>query len=109
LGYIDHVQVSGSGIYVNGWAYDTTARALNIPVHLYVTLPDGSQTKVVLTANTSRPDVDQVIPGAGKNHGYETTIPVTQRGRYTVCAYALGSTPLSKDINPMLGCLATNY
>lgn len=109
LGYIDHVQPSGNGIYVNGWAYDPTARALNIPAHLYVTAPDGTQSKVELVANTQRPDVDRVIPGAGTSHGYETTIPVTQRGTYTVCAYALGSTPLSKDINPMLGCLSTTY
>jgi hypothetical protein len=109
IGYLDHVTASPTGLYVNGWAYDTGGRALNIPVHLYVTSPDGRTTVAPLTANTSRPDVAGVIPGAGANHGYETTIPITQRGKYTVCAYALGATPLSKDINPQLGCMSSTY
>lgn len=90
---------------VNGWSFDAGTPAASIPVHVYVTAPDGKTSGHALTANEPRPDVNRVF-GITGNHGYSVQLPVNQGGTYKVCAYGLYVTPLSEG-NSLLGCKST--
>ncbi|HJV98100.1 MAG TPA: hypothetical protein VJ617_03280 [Arthrobacter sp.] len=111
IGYLDSVKVlagtQGASLTAKGWTLDPAVPAASIPVHLYVTYPDGTIKATAYVADNSRPDVNTVIQVVG-NHGYEEAIPVTQRGTYTVCAWGLGVAGLSEG-NTHLGCRQTTY
>lgn len=111
VGYLDSVKIlagmQGANLTTKGWTLDPAVPSASIPVHLYVTYPDGTTKAAAYTADKSRPDVNVILPVVG-NHGYEEAIPVTQRGTYTVCAWGLGVAGLSEG-NTHLGCRQTTY
>ena len=111
VGYLDSVKImagtQGANLTAKGWTLDPAVPTASIPVHLYVTYPDGTTKATAYVADNSRPDVNTIIRVVG-NHGYEEAIPVTQRGTYTVCAWGLGVAGLSEG-NTHLGCRQTTY
>lgn len=110
-GYLDSVgvaSVSGqANIRATGWTYDPAVPGSSNPVHVYITYPDGSRQGYAFAANVSRADVNNVF-GITGNHGYSTLVPVTQRGRYTVCTYGIGIAQYSSG-NALAGCQSLNY
>ncbi|WP_235835659.1 MULTISPECIES: lysozyme [Arthrobacter] len=110
-GYLDSVgivTVSGqANVKATGWTYDPAVPGTSTPVHTYVTYPDGTRTGYVFTANGARPDVNNAFNITG-NHGYSTLVPITQRGRYTVCTYGIGIAQFSSG-NVLLACQSLNY
>jgi hypothetical protein len=111
IGYLESakVQLGGttSAIIAKGWGLDPGMAGTSIPVHLYVTYPDGTTKATAYVANRARADVNNVIQVPG-NHGYEASIPVTKRGTYKICAWGLGVAGLSGG-NTLFGCLRTTY
>ena len=111
VGYLDSVKVlagtQGANLTAKGWTLDPAVPSASIPVHLYVTYPDGTTKATAYVADNSRPDVNTIIRVAG-DHGYEEAIAVTQRGTYTVCAWGLGVAGLSEG-NTHLGCRQATY
>jgi hypothetical protein len=105
-GSLDSVDFSNArpsaALRVAGWTYDVGTPSASIPVHLYVTAPDGGTNIVKTTANGARPDVNAAMKITG-SHGYRTTIPVTRPGTYRVCAYGIAVSALTKG-NAFLGC-----
>ncbi|WP_427130816.1 hypothetical protein [Pseudarthrobacter sp. S9] len=105
-GYLDSVTVSNArpsaALQVAGWAYDPGTPSASIPIHLYVTAPDGVTTVVKTTAIALRSDVNAAMKITG-SHGYRATIPVTGTGIYRVCAYGIAVSALTKG-NAFLGC-----
>ncbi|HEY9355951.1 MAG TPA: hypothetical protein VIQ52_06540 [Arthrobacter sp.] len=110
-GYLDAVKIlagsQGASLTAKGWTLDPAVPSASIPVHLYVTYPDGTTKATAYVADNSRPDVNSIIQVVG-DHGYEEAIPVTQRGTYTVCAWGLGVAGLSEG-NTHLGCRQATY
>ncbi|MCO4274340.1 hypothetical protein NG701_07840 [Pseudarthrobacter sp. HLT3-5] len=110
-GYLDSVKIlagaQGANLTAKGWTLDPALPSASIPVHLYVTYPDGTTKATAYLADNSRPDVNTIIQVVG-DHGYEEAIPVTQRGTYTVCAWGLGVAGLSEG-NTHLGCRQATY
>ncbi|MEJ1194650.1 hypothetical protein [Pseudarthrobacter sp. CCNWLW207] len=98
---------AGSVLVSKGWAYDPAFTSASIPVHAYLTAPDGAVSAVAFTADVPRPDVNKVmgIPG---NHGYTVSVPLAQRGKYTLCTWGLAVSSLSAGVT-QLGCRAINY
>lgn len=111
VGYLESAKVqlagTGSAIIASGWGLDPGMTGASIPVHLYVTYPDGTIKGTAHVANRVRPDVNSVFQVPG-NHGYKVSIPVVKRGTYTVCAWGLGVAGLSVG-NTQFGCLRTTY
>jgi len=83
VGNVELVQGSPGKLRVSGWAFDPDTTA-PIAVHVYV----GS-AGTAATANLSRPDVGAAYPGAGDNHGFDVTVPVTATGSQQVCVYGI--------------------
>ena len=97
VGSLDAVSVAGPRqITIAGWGLDPDSTD-PIDVHLYVDGRWGRST----VANTVRPDVERVYPGAGPNRGFATTLSVTP-GRHQVCAYGINIG--SGTDNPLFGC-----
>ncbi|MCX6499075.1 MAG: hypothetical protein NTU93_09760 [Arthrobacter sp.] len=111
VGYLDSVTVnptnSGATLTATGWTADPGTASASIPVHTYVTGPDGIRTGYAFVADISRPDVGQAL-GIPGSHGYRTSIDVSQRGAYRVCTYGVAITPLSLG-NSELGCMTLIY
>ncbi|MEV5053777.1 hypothetical protein [Arthrobacter sp. LAR12-1-1.1] len=111
IGYLESVKVqlggTGSALVASGWGVDPGMTRANIPVHLYVTSPDGTTKGTAYVASRYRADVNSVMKISG-NHGYRIVIPVTRRGVYTVCAWGLGVAGLSSG-NTHFGCLKATY
>ncbi|WP_426996128.1 hypothetical protein [Pseudarthrobacter sp. N5] len=111
VGYLDSARirtdVQGATLTADGWTLDPGVPAASIPVHLYVTYPDGSTRGTAYMADMPRPDVNTIIQVQG-DHGYSETIPVTQRGTYTVCAWGLGVAGLSSG-NTQLACRQATF
>lgn len=111
VGYLDSARVqlggTGSAIIASGWGLDPGMPGTSIPVHLYVTSPDGTTKATAHVANGARADVNSIfrVPG---NHGFKVSVPVVKRGTYTVCAWGLGVAGLSAG-NTHFGCLRTTY
>jgi hypothetical protein len=111
VGYLDSARVqlggTGSAIIASGWGLDPGMPGTSIPVHLYVTSPDGTTKATAHVANGARADVNSIfrVPG---NHGFKVSVPVLKRGTYTVCAWGLGVAGLSAG-NTHFGCLRTTY
>ena len=79
----------GAGVItVRGWAFDWDDVNASVPVHIYVGGPAGSGAGgYAIEANTEREDVNNVY-GCGNNHGFDSTITVTERGTVTLYFYA---------------------
>jgi len=111
VGYLESVKVqlggTGSALVASGWGVDPGMTRANIPVHLYVTSPDGTTKGTAYVASRYRADVNAVMKISG-NHGYRIVIPVTKRGVYTVCAWGLGVAGMSSG-NTQFGCLKTKF
>lgn len=111
IGYFDSVKIlagsQGASLTAKGWTLDPAVPSASIPVHLYVTYPDGTTKATAYVADNSRADVNRIIGVVG-DHGYEETLPVTQRGTYNVCAWGLAVAGLSLG-NAHLGCRQATY
>ncbi len=110
VGYVDSAVVTKSvgaaSIAVSGWSYDGGAPSSSIPVHVYVTSPDGATKSYPYTANQAYPGVNQVFDVAGK-HGFKAVVPVSAAGDNRVCVYGLAVAPLSTG-NSLLDCKTVN-
>ncbi len=73
-------------VYVRGWAFDRDDVNASLEIHVYV----GGRHVKTLTANTGRPDVNDVF-GTGAHHGFEATfeVPHDLTGNQEVRVYAL--------------------
>ena len=94
----------GSGyIRVQGWAYDPDAPAQSIDVHVYVYTDEGCTNQYgdihVLTANVSRPDVNEVKNITG-DHGFSANIAIADEGSYWVKVFAIDT---NGDGDPQIG------
>ncbi len=111
IGYLDSIKITSSSgqtsLVGSGWALDPDMPATSIGVHVYVTYPDGTRTNYPVTADLQRPDVNQALSVVG-NHGFTAAIPITQRGRYTVCAFGIAVSPFTTG-NSLLGCQGLTY
>ncbi|MGG7463942.1 hypothetical protein [Plantibacter sp. YIM 135347] len=87
---------------VNGWTLDLTQKTTSIQAHVYITAPNGTKTGYPIVANQSRPDIAAAYPGAGANHGYKISVPITAGGTYQVCVFGIGSAN-----NRQIGCGTT--
>ena len=90
-------------IHVQGWAYDPDASSQSINVHVYFYADSGCTIQYgdvrILTANVSRPDVNQA-KGITGDHGFAADIPVSNAGDYWVKLFAIDATG---DGNPQIG------
>ena len=90
LAHLDVAENSDGKLHVSGWAFDWDNVNAAVAVHVYVGGPAGSGAKgYSFKANTSRPDLNNAYPGAGTNHGFNTTIAVSERGKQTLYFYAI--------------------
>ena len=109
MGNLDAVNVavqpdSSRAVTVSGWSFDQQIPLKPIPVHYYLTAPDGTVRGIPITADQPRPDVGAAFPGTGLNHGFSGTAVLTQRGTYSVCAYGIGWATFNVGLNSVLGC-----
>jgi hypothetical protein len=106
IGSLDNTTISatssGAAITARGWTVDPGTPGESIPVHIYVTAPDGKTQGYAFTADQARPDVNTAI-GVTGNHGYTNNIPITLPGTYRICSYGIAISPLSNGNSP-LGC-----
>lgn len=86
------------GVKIIGWTLDTDTTE-PLAVHVYV---DGVGS--VHRADAFRPDVGQVFPGFGDNHGIDLAIP-TAVGNREVCVYGIN---VGRGMNKLLGCQTVN-
>jgi hypothetical protein len=111
IGVLDStaVQVTSgkASLVAKGWTLDPSLPASSIPVHVYITYPDGSTKGYPFSANLKRPDVNNALETVG-NHGYSTSVPISARGKYTLCAYGVAVSVLSSN-NSLLGCRTLSY
>ena len=96
-GALDAVNVVARSATASGWALDDDAPTVSIRVEISV---DG-RVAWSGTADTSRPDIDVVAPGAGEHHGYVASFSVPP-GPHQVCAAAINVGPGLN--NTQLGC-----
>jgi len=111
MGYLDAASIqviSGkASIRASGWTLDPSFPASSIPDHVYVTSPDGIRKGYAFMADQKRPDVNRALDTVG-NHGFTSSVPITQRGQYRVCAYGVAVSMLSLN-NSLLGCQTLTY
>ncbi|WP_082874430.1 lysozyme [Arthrobacter sp. OY3WO11] len=111
MGQLDgaSVQVTNgqASLVAQGWTLDPAFPASSNPVHVYIKYPDGSTKGYPFTANLKRPDVNSALQTVG-DHGYSTSVPISTRGQYTVCAYGVAVSVLSSN-NTQLGCRNLTY
>ncbi len=78
-GYFDGVNATTCSVW--GWAYDPDNANTQIDVHIYkdARAGGGGTFLTSCTANTARPDVNQII-GIPGNHGFSCTLPASYVG-----------------------------
>jgi GH25 family lysozyme M1 (1,4-beta-N-acetylmuramidase) len=96
FGNLEAVSRSGGVATVSGWVIDPDSQA-PVDVHVYVNGGWGG----LVAAGSRRPDVGNVYPWHGADHGFSLQVPVGA-GPATVCAYAINLGP--GTTNPLLGC-----
>ncbi len=96
FGWLDEATPVENGIRVSGWTIDPETTA-PIDIHVYV---DGVFVGSA-QASGSRPDVGNVYPGYGNNHGFTLTVKA-MAGSRRVCVYAINVR--TGGVNPELGC-----
>ncbi|WP_025155550.1 hypothetical protein [Leifsonia aquatica] len=104
------LQIDGNkaSVFVRGWVIDGITPTSTRRADTWVTLPNGKQAAYSATADQPRPDLTAFYPAAGPNHGFQTSIPLTQVGTYQVCVYAIG-TPYLGDNNTLLRCATIQF
>lgn len=98
-GSFDSAVVGDGQVTVSGWAIDPDAPDRPIDVHLYVDGAWGGQAR----ADRSRPDVGNVYPYAGPDHGYVATVNAAP-GTHNVCVWAINGFGPDRSNNVSLGC-----
>ena len=102
---LDECMGGASLIHVQGWAYDPDAPSQSIDVHVYVYTDAGCTSQYgdvhVLTANVSRPDVNEA-KGITGNHGFNADISIADAGNYWVKIFAIDT---GGDGNPQIGAM----
>lgn len=90
-GCFDWVKSNSPGtIQVHGWAFDRDDLGASLAIHVYVGGLAGSGAPgYPITANKSRPDVNNHYPGVGNNHGFDDKISVSKTGLQTIYVYAI--------------------
>ena len=91
-GCVDIVSSDAAGkIRVRGWAFDKDVPSTSLQIHVYVGGPAGSGAPgYVITANQSRPDVNNAYKITG-NHGFDNTLSVSKSGKQTIYIYAINA------------------
>lgn len=92
---------------ISGWSYDPVDSTISNVLHLYVKDPLGVQTISGVNTTLMRADVNAAFAITGV-HGFATSVPVTQRGNYEVCVYAIAATAYSSN-NRQLRCSRVSY
>lgn len=95
FGHIDVVEPQVGGFRVSGWAIDPDTTSPT-QVHVYI-----NGVGHVVTANRSRPDVANVYPDSGANHGFSMRLPAAP-GAANVCIYAINTA--GRGQNRLIGC-----
>ncbi|HEU5104717.1 MAG TPA: DUF1906 domain-containing protein [Solirubrobacterales bacterium] len=108
VGFLDLAGSPAPGqLRVRGWAFDPNALTEPLAIRLSVGGKEGTAGALTydlgLVANLSRRDVAREFPEAGRNHGFDLTLPTIKSGRQRVCAYALDFDP---GEDRLLGCKA---
>ncbi len=96
FGSLDVAQAGPASVFVAGWAIDPDTTS-STTVHVYV---DGHGF-VLGPASHSRPDVQQVFPGYGDQHGFDAQLTGIAAGQHQVCAYGIN---IGAGGNSLLGC-----
>ncbi len=107
IGAYDTATLGASTFAIAGWAIDQTLMRTSISVQIAWNTPAGTSTSVI-TANGSRPDVANVYPFAGPNHGFTASVPRAGDGQYSACVTALAA-PGNTTGNTNLGCKSVFY
>ena len=101
--FLDACTGGEGSIRVVGWAYDPDAPSQSLDIHVYLYSDSGCANQYgnirLLSANVSRPDVNQV-KGITGNHGFDAEISVPDAGTYWVKVFAIDATG---DANPQIG------
>lgn len=107
-GCFDGVSSPSPGkLTVSGWAFDRDNLGASLGIHIYVGGPSGSGAPgYAITADKSRPDVNNAYPGVGNNHGFADTISVSKTGTQTIYVYAINVG--GGNTNPLLGSKTVN-
>ena len=91
-GYLDQCQGKPLAIHLSGWAYDPDAQSQPVTIWALFYMDAACSTLYPdyprLTADLSRPDVNQALGIAG-DHGFDATIPIAWPGTYWVQLYAI--------------------
>jgi hypothetical protein len=98
-GSFDSAVVGDGQVTVSGWAIDPDAPDRPIDVHLYVDGAWGGQAR----ADRSRPDVGNVFPYVGPDHGYVAVVKAAP-GPHNVCVWAINGFGPDRSNNVSLGC-----
>jgi hypothetical protein len=106
IGYLDLAGAPAPGqLRVRGWAFDPNALTAPLAIRLSVGGKEGTAGALTYdlgeVASLSRRDVAREFPEAGRNHGFDLTLPTIKSGRQRVCAYALDFDP---GEDRLLGC-----
>jgi Domain of unknown function (DUF1906) len=109
VGYLDFAGSPAPGqLRVRGWAFDPNALTTPLAIRLSVGGKEGTAGALSYdlgpVANGRRGDVAREFPEAGRDHGFDLTLPTIKSGRQRVCAYALDFDP---GENRLLGCKGT--
>ena len=106
-GSLDGVKIEQSNgsvsLTISGWSLDRKNLTAGTEAHIYVDRPNGSSSGTAIPANADRPDIAVAFPGAGPAHGFQTSVPVINRGTYRACAFSVGTSAFGQVAEP-LGC-----
>jgi len=106
VGYLDLAGSPAPGqLRVRGWAFDPNNLSAPLAIRLSVGGKEGTAGALTYdlgpVATAPRLDVAREFPEAGRNHGFDLTLPTIKSGRQRVCAYALDFAP---GEDRLLGC-----
>ena len=104
-GSLDDAASNTAGtVDVRGWATDRNVRTVSVDIHVYIGGPAGSSAAEghdIGNTSVYRPDVNNVYPGDGNYHGFDTRIATAKVGSQPVCVYAIN---LGPGANVLLSC-----
>jgi hypothetical protein len=106
VGYLDLAGSPAPGqLRVRGWAFDPNSLSTPLAIRLSVGGKEGTGGALTYdlgpVASAPRRDVAREFPEAGRNHGFDLTLPTIKSGRQRICAYALDFDP---GEDRLLGC-----
>lgn len=89
-GYVDGISGGTGTVTVRGWTFDKDDPTKSLNVHVYIggSVGTSGTEGYPISANVSRPDVDNVHH-VGEFHGYDITIPTSKTGEQDVYIYAI--------------------